>query len=54
MSIVSLVAALLATVLLGFGCRHFRLSLAREERQSADLSGDAQGVAAATLSVTRA
>ncbi len=53
MSIVSLVAALLATVLLGFGCRQFRLSLEREESQGADVTRDAQGAAAA-LSTTRA
>ncbi|MFT4069432.1 MAG: MFS transporter, partial [Paraburkholderia sp.] len=57
MSIVSLVAALLATVLLGFGCRQFRLSLEREHRraQSADARArDQTDAASAELSATRA
>ncbi len=50
MSIVSLVAASLATVLLGFGCRQFRLSLEREQLASED----AQPAPGAALNATHA
>ncbi|CAE6711111.1 hypothetical protein [Paraburkholderia haematera] len=61
MPIVNLVATLLAAVLLWFGCRQFRLSLAREQAY-ADSTGAAahQGAAeaayvagTATLATTR-
>jgi hypothetical protein len=55
MSIVNLVATLLAIVLLWFGCRQFRLSLAREQAYAESTGAPAhQGAAEAAYAASTA